>query len=189
MQNTALPNGFIAGDARGCGQELSPPSLRVLPLPRSALAGKGATRPPRRRLSCMFTDCERWCIHVATYVQLWSDRLSAHEKARGEAVSAAQSGPALWVVCPVPSCSFSVVVQHSSVGNGANKKGGSTGINTVVEVLSKNLKTLLLFNFYGFFFFLLCRTRKGWRCLEQDPGAAILCEQHFAKESCSLPVC
>lgn len=178
MQNTALPNGFIAGDARGCGQELSPPSLRVLPLPRSALTGKGATRPPRRRLSCVFTDCERLCIHVATYVQLWSDRLSAHEKARGGAGFCCPEWP-----CTVSRVSCAILlIQCSSptfqCWNGANRKGGSTGINTVLEMLSENLKTLLLFNFYGFFF-LLCWTSKGWRweaCLERDPGDAILCE-------------
>lgn len=61
------------------------PTLRVLSLPRSALTAKGATRPPGRRLGCVFTDCGRRCIHMATYVQLRPDRLSAHEKARGEA--------------------------------------------------------------------------------------------------------
>ena len=72
----------------------------------------------------------------------------------------------------MPSCSFSVVAQHSSVGNGANKKGGSMGINTVVEVLSKNLKTLLLFNFYVVFFFFCAepgRDEDAWSRIQELP--------------------
>lgn len=98
-------------------------------------------------------------LTVRGYVSMWPPMCSSDQtgwvhmrRPRVELAAAAQSGPALWVMCPVPSCSFSVVAQHSSVGNGANRKGGSTGINTVLEMLSENLKTLLLFNFYGFFF-------------------------------------
>lgn len=81
MQNTALPNGFIAGDARGCGQELSPPSECCSCHAQPLLERVPPGLPGEDSVVCLLTVGG----NVATYVQLWPDRLSAHEKARGEA--------------------------------------------------------------------------------------------------------
>lgn len=173
MQNTALPNGFIAGDARGCGQELSLPSKFCPCHAQPSLERVPPGLPREDSLVCLLT--------VGGNASMWppmcsSDRTGwVHMRRPGvKLASAAQSDPALWVMCPVPSCSFSVVAH----GKGPTRREEARALTTSSRCWVRTWRHSCYSTSMVFFFFFCVEPgrdedgRPSWSRIQELPYSA-----------------